>query len=256
MFSTFFPISPLLFFFLFFLCRELCFSRSRIVVPKRYRREHRSSTCLNYASPAPAVRPAPSPVVKHISFASSCICHTSVSPSAHLSNASGERRCASFYRGIRFSKSCSVCRPALVPKYIVPAPAVSYDATPAPTVLAAPLMNTFLQRQGELRCASADGLIAVPAPVVKYVAPATVVFSAAPASTVVVAPAPVVECTSPAPTVDYAAGVPVQYVVPVQHAAPTIPVAGINLNRDGIPNVRQQPHVSLAAPTQCGAPVR
>ena len=37
--------------------------------------------------------------------------------------------------------------------------------------------------------------------------------------------------------------------MPVQHVAPAIPV-GINLNKDGIPDVLQQPQVSHAAPIQ------
>ena len=84
--------------------------------------------------------------------------------------------------------------------------------------------------------------------------PAPVVSYAAPAKTVSAAPAEMVDYISPAPAMS-AAGLPGRYAVPVQHAVPTLPVAGINLNRDDIPDVLQQPQVGFAAPTQNGASV-
>ena len=112
-----------------------------------------------------------------------------------------------------------------------PAPAVS-NASPAPAVYAAQ------------------------ARVVEYISTAPAVSYASPAPAVYAVPAPVVEYISPAPAVSYAAPSPVQCAAPVHHAAPTMTVTGIDLNRDGIPDVLQQPKVGYAAPMQYGAPVQ
>ena len=57
-------------------------------------------------------------------------------------------------------------------------------------------------------------------------------------------------------------GVPVQYGATVQYGAPqnyaaqapTMTVTGVDMNRDGIPDVLQQPQISYAAPAQQAAP--
>ena len=46
----------------------------------------------------------------------------------------------------------------------------------------------------------------------------------------------------------------VQYGGPVFHGAPTMTVTGVDTNRDGIPEVLQQPQISFAAPVQQAAP--
>merc|ERR1712136_560683 len=53
------------------------------------------------------------------------------------------------------------------------------------------------------------------------------------------------------PQVGY--GAPVQYGVPRNYAS-TMTVTGIDMNRDGIPDVLQQAQVGYGAPVQFGAP--
>ena len=48
-------------------------------------------------------------------------------------------------------------------------------------------------------------------------------------------------------------GAPVQYGVPVSYGAATMTVTNVDLNRDNIPDVLQQPQVSYAAPVQFSA---
>ena len=85
---------------------------------------------------------------------------------------------------------------------------------------------------------------AAPAPVVEYISPA-----------VYAAPAPVVEFFTHAPAESYAAPTPIHYVAPVSCRAPTMTVTGVDLNRDGIPDVLQQPWVGFGASVHYGAPV-
>ena len=49
-------------------------------------------------------------------------------------------------------------------------------------------------------------------------------------------------------------GAPLQYGVPVSYGAATMTVTGVDLNRDGMPGVLQQPQVSYAAPVHILAP--
>ena len=79
-----------------------------------------------------------------------------------------------------------------------------------------------------------------PAPAASYTLPQTGIVAAPPAP-IVVAPAPVVECTQAAPT--------------FQTAPVTVTVTGVDMNRDGTPDVLQQPQVGYSAPVQYGAPV-
>ena len=101
---------------------------------------------------------------------------------------------------------------------------------------------------------------AAQAPVTKYVAPTPDVTRAAPAPfTDFVAPAPVFEYIAPA-RVHQELIVAQNIVAPVQYAAPTTTGTGVDVNRDGTPDVLQQPQFSLAprgfaAPVEYGAPV-
>merc|ERR1719497_8784 len=76
--------------------------------------------------------------------------------------------------------------------------------------------------------------------------PAAAVSYAAPAMQMA-APAPAVSYAAPAPAV-YAAPAPAMYAAP---AAATMTITGVDMNRDGIPDVLQRPlaAVSYAAPT-------
>ena len=108
-------------------------------------------------------------------------------------------------------------------------------------------MNTPRQLLSWKYIARAPAVYAAPAPVVKYIARAPAVYAA---------PAPVVECIDPAPAVSYATLVPLQYAVPVHHAAPTMIVTEVVVSRDDNPDVLQQPQVGYAASMQNGAPVQ
>merc|ERR1712012_1107965 len=55
------------------------------------------------------------------------------------------------------------------------------------------------------------------------------------------------------PQVGYAA--PVQYGSPLGYGS-TMTVTGVDMNRDGIPDVLQQPQVGYAAPVQYAAPAQ
>merc|ERR1719476_1245591 len=101
------------------------------------------------------------------------------------------------------------------------------------------------------------------APIREYLAPAPAIYTegeavmaVAPAPAVYMAPAPAVQTVAPAPAVSYAAPAPaVQMMAPAPavYAAPapaTMTITGVDMNRDGIPDVLQQPAaaVSYAAP--------
>merc|ERR1712062_651231 len=66
------------------------------------------------------------------------------------------------------------------------------------------------------------------------------------------APAPAVQYAAPAPAVQYAAPAPAVYAAP----AAAMTVTGVDMNRDGIPDVLQQPtYAQYAAPaTQYASP--
>merc|ERR1719384_69351 len=78
-----------------------------------------------------------------------------------------------------------------------------------------------------------------PAAAVSYAAPAMQTLAPAPA--VYAAPAPAVQMVAPAPAVQYAAPAPAVYAAP---AAATMTITGVDLNRDGIPDVLQQQAVA------------
>ena len=90
-----------------------------------------------------------------------------------------------------------------------------------------------------------------PAVLVEYVCPAPAVSIAEPAPTVYAAHDTVVEYISPATAMSFEAPTPVQYATPVKHAAPEqydalmMTVNGVDLNRDGISDVLQQPQVGI-----------
>ena len=109
---------------------------------------------------------------------------------------------------------------------------------------------------------------AAQAPVTKYVAPTLDVTYAASAPFTdlcryFVAPAPVIEYIAPARVYQelIVAGETTQNIVaPVQYAAPTMTKTGVGVNRDGTPDVLNQPQFGLAphgfaAPVQYGGPV-
>merc|ERR1712107_823993 len=131
-----------------------------------------------------------------------------------------------------------LCSPAAVvatPSTVVtPAPALSYSSS-LPTVSAAPVPVTVAAPVATL----APRATSVPAPAVSYSLPQTGIVTATPAP-VVAAPAPVVEYIQPAPT--------------FQTAPATMTVTGVDMNRDGIPDVLQQPQVGYGVPLQYGAP--
>ena len=86
-----------------------------------------------------------------------------------------------------------------------------------------------------------------------YAAPALVVCTCS-SSHAYAAPAPVVEYSSPALAESCAAPAPTRYAVPVSCRALTMTVTGVDLNRDGIPDVLLQHQVWFLI-KQYGAPV-
>ena len=178
------------------------------------------------SSPAPAVYAAPAPVVECISPAP-----------AVTDNAS-----------------------APVVKYISPAPLVTY-ASPAPEVWAAPApvvenispapAVSYAETVPVMDYISpAPAGYSAPAPLVEYVSPAPTVSIAEPAPTVYAAHATVVEYISPATALSFApapvqCATPVKHAAPVQHDATTMTATGVDLNRDGTPDVFQQPQVGI-----------
>ena len=163
---------------------------------------------------------APAPVVKY----------TSVAPAAsHVASA-----------------SAVYAAPAPIIEYAAPAPAVSYTA-PALAVYAEPTSSGELRQYRQ--------------PAVSHAVPASVTavpVTYAAATTMTVTGIHLIgDCISDAShqrQLDYGALVvysaPMQYEVLVCYHAVTTTVTGVDLNRDGMPGVLQQPQVSSAAPVQ------
>merc|ERR1719476_1203776 len=139
-----------------------------------------------------------------------------------------------------------------------PAPAAAPVAYAAPAPQMMTITGVDMNRDG-----IPDVLQQSMAPAVHYAAPAPAVSYAAPAPAVqYAAPAPAVSCAAPA--TQHVAPAPAVYAAP---AAATMTVTGVEMNRDGIPDVLQggsrgagvsyaAPATQLAAPaTQYAAPV-
>merc|ERR1712136_617183 len=96
---------------------------------------------------------------------------------------------------------------------------------------------------------------AEPAPVVEYIRPAST-FQTAP-STVTVTGVDMNRDGIPDVLQQPQSGyrAPVQYGAPVNYGS-TMTVTGVDMNRDGIPDVLQQPQVGYAAPVQYAAPAQ
>ena len=118
---------------------------------------------------------------------------------------------------------------------ISPAPAASYAETVPVMEYISPALAGYTS----------------PAALVEYVCPEPAVSIAEPAPTVYAAHDTLVEYVSPATAMSFAAPTPMQYATPVKHAAPeqhdapTMTVNGVDLNRDGITEVLQQPQVGI-----------
>ena len=140
-----------------------------------------------------------------------------------------------------------------------PVPAMEYTS-PAPEVCAATV--PVVESISPAPAASFSETI----PVIEYTSPAPAGYASPAALMEHVGLAPavniadpamfsaqetVVEYISPATTTSFAAPTPVQYATPVKHAAPEqydapmVTVIGVDLNRDGISDVLQQPQMSI-----------
>ena len=142
--------------------------------------------------------------------------------------------CAGPCRGIHFAPEvCAATVP--VAENISTVPAATYAET-------VPVMEYI---------SPAPAGYTAPAALVEYVCPAPAVSIAELAPTVCAAHDAVVEYISPATAMSLAAPTPVQYATPVKHAAPEqydapmMTVNGVDLNRDGISDVLQQPQVCI-----------
>ena len=114
------------------------------------------------------------------------------------------------------------------------------------------LLSSWMRRKSS----PAPAVYAAPVPVVEYISPAPAGYTAPaalvePALTVFAAHDAVVEYISLATAMSLAAPTSVQYATPVKHAAPEqygapmMTVNGVDLNRDGISDVLQQPQVGI-----------
>ena len=218
---------------------------------------------------APSMLAAPAPVMEHISPAPAVCC---VSPAPAV--------CTVPAPAVEYIRSCAMSHASLaLAVCAAPAPCRQGPLSPAPTMRhAAPALVDHIS--------PAPAVCVALAPVVKHVSPAPAESHAALAPIVCAVQTPMVECISPAPAVSYAAPAPAGYAVqlqwksiavwsgasgelgstcasavcadsaarsasavgyaaPLQNGAPA-QYGWVDTNRDGIPDVLQQPQIGIA----------
>ena len=150
------------------------------------------------------------------------------------------------------SPAPAVYAAVLVVEYISPTPEVCAATFPVVENIFPAPAATYAETVPVMEYISpAPAGYTAPAALVEYVCPAPAVSIAEPAPAVCAAHDAVVEYISSATAMSLAAPTPVHYATLVKHAAPEqydapmMTVNGVDLNRDGISDVLQQPQVGI-----------
>ena len=207
-----------------------------------------AASAVSCVAPAPVVYVALALVVKYICPAHAMSCATPASVVEYLSSFAVLAAAALVVKCIAPAPTMSCTAPAHT-LFAVPAPVETYLLRqPKATSRQSLLWNTFLQL---LQGMSRQHLWRhSPAPPGYAASPLVTTFSS-PAAAVYPASAPVDQCITPACCESSS---PAQYAGPAHHEAVTMTVTCIDLNRDGTPDVLQQPQVSYAAAMEYGRP--